>query len=278
MKKVCMFPRARNRLYGFWWTIHCPGVERILERETPQLGRTVSLVFALASVLGIASFSEAATTNLSESPTTYQVPSSVPNDADSLPAHTHPSSGAVASLHEPRIGRQFSFGIRGSFVLRENDLKLTTDSFPNFAAGLFLQYQPSKSHRLRLTGEWWDFSSGVQHSQQTSRTQTINTKVRAIVAGGEYLYRLPGPLKRLSVGGGAYFARWSVHSVDSVTLIPGGTTQATGTSQWNRLGEGPTATFRLSRWFEIEGRWIHSDYGYEHLPMNVFTLGSGWRF
>lgn len=278
MKKLCMFPRARNRLYGLWWTIHSPGVERILERETSQLGLTVSLVFALAFVLGMASFSEGATTNHSESLETHGARSSARNDADSVPGQTYASSGAVAPLHEPKFSRQFSFGIRGSFVLRENDLKLTTDTFPNFAAGLFFQHQPSKSHRLRLTGEWWDFSSGVQYSQQTSRTQAINTKVRAIVAGGEYLYRLPGPVKRLSVGGGVYFARWSVHSVDGVTLIPGGSAEASGTSQWNRLGEGPTATFRLSRWFEIEGRWVHSDYGYEHLPINVITLGAGWSF
>lgn len=175
---------------------------------------------------------------------------------------------------EPR----FSFGIRGSFCLRENDLKLTSGTFPNFAAGAFGQFRLGRSQQIRPVGEWWSFTPGVQLSDQPARKQTINTQVSAVVAGGEYVYRLGGFVNRFSVGGGAYLARWSVDSVNSVTLIPSGTARASGTSQWNRMSEGALVNFRISRRLELESRWIHSSYGYERLPVNVVLLGAGWRF
>jgi hypothetical protein len=200
---------------------------------------------------------------------------------DSLPskettgARTEPPRAAIPyTMSEPR----FSFAIRGGFSLPENDLKLTTGTFPNFSVGVYGQFRLGGAQHLRPVGEWWSFSPGVQSSQQPSRTQTINTRVRAVVMGGEYLYQLGGPIKRLSLGGGVYLARWSVDSVNSVTLIPMGTMRASGTSQWIRLGEGGQATFRLSRRLDLEGRWVHSSYGYQHLPVNVVLLGAGWRF
>ena len=201
---------------------------------------------------------------------------------DSLPsserpgARTEPAPPApsLCTTSEPR----FSLGIRGGFNLPQNDLRLTTGTFPNFSAGGYGEFLLGKSQRLRPVGEWWSFSPGVQNSQLPARTQTIDTRVRAVVAGGEYLYRLGGPFKRLSLGGGAYLARWSVASVNSVTLIPLGTMKASGTSEWIRVGEGGQASFRLSRRLDLEGRWVHSSYGYEHLPVNVVLVGAGWRF
>jgi hypothetical protein len=188
------------------------------------------------------------------------------------------SHKAHKPLQDTKAEARLSLGVRGSFTVPENDLKLTTGGFPNFTVGAYGQYRLGRSQQLRATGEWWSFSGGVQTSQQPSRDQTIHTKLQAEVAGGEYLYGLGGVLRRFSLGGGAYSVRWSVRSVDNVTLPALGTAQASGNSQWIRLGEGLNATYRLSRRLELEGRWIHSSYGYEHLPISVVTLGAGWTF
>jgi len=180
----------------------------------------------------------------------------------------------VPTYREPR----FSFGIRGGLSLGENDLRLTTDRFPNYFAGAYGQFRLGSSHLLRPVGEWWSFSSGIQHFEQPSLSQTIHTQVRATVAGGEYLYRFGGPFKRLSVGGGAYAARWSVASTDTLTFIPQGTAEASGNSHWIRPAEGGIAGLRLTHRFALEGRWIYSNYGYERIPVSVFILGAGWKF
>jgi hypothetical protein len=127
-------------------------------------------------------------------------------------------------------------------------------------------------------GEWWNFSSGVQVFQDPSQIQTIHTHVRAVVAGGEYLYLLGGPFKRISLGAGGYVARWSVDSVNTVTLSALGTVQGSGNSYWTRPAGGAIATCRLSHRFELMGRWVYSTYGFERVPASVVTFGAGWSF
>ena len=185
---------------------------------------------------------------------------------------------APALMPGMKVESRISFGIRGGLSLPENDLQLTTGNIPGFVVGGYGEYLLGVRHQLRPIGEWWYFNDGHQNSLSSTRTQSLDTRVRAVVVGGEYLCRLGGPIRRVSFGGGLYLARWSVDSVNIVTFSPGGTAQASGTSHWNRLAEGITANYRLSRRFEFESRWTHSDYGYEHLPVNVVTIGTGWRF
>lgn len=173
---------------------------------------------------------------------------------------------------------RISFAIRGGFSLPENDLRLTTGNFPSFSVGGYGQFLLRGSHQLRPVGEWLYFSTGRQDIQTSSQSQTIRTNVRAVLMGGEYLYRFKGLAQRLSVGGGFYLVRWSVHSVDELQLAAGGNAEASGNSHWNRPGEGPVVSYRISQHLELQGRWIHSNYGYEHIPINVVTLGAGWRF
>lgn len=173
--------------------------------------------------------------------------------------------------------QRFSLGIRGGFSLPENDLRLTTGGFPSYSAGLYGQFLFHGHHQLRAVGEVWNFSEGFQSSQSPSWPQAIDTQVRAIAVGGEYLYQLGGPFKLLSFGGGGYCARWSVDSVNRVTLS-GGTAQASGNSHWFRPGEGAAATYRVSKHLALESRWIWSTYGYEHVPVSAGIFGAGWRF
>lgn len=192
------------------------------------------------------------------------------------------SSGESHETAKPvegsRSDSRVAFGIRGGFTLPQNDLKLTTGTFPNVAVGAYSRFRLGSFQQLRAVGEWWSFSGGVQYSQQPARNQTLRTNVQAIVMGGEYLCRMGGgPLRRFALGGGPYLTRWLVDSTNSVTL-PSGTARATGSSQWIRMGGGLNATYRISRRLDLESRWIHTSYGYEHLPVNVVILDAGWTF
>ncbi len=178
------------------------------------------------------------------------------------------------TYREPR----FSVGVRGGLSLGEHDLKLTTNRFPNYYAGAHGQFRIGESHFLRPVGEWWNFRTGVQRFQNSSQIQIIDTHVRAVVAGGEYLYLLGGPFKRISLGFGGYVARWSVDSVNTVTFFALGTVQASGNSHWTRPAGGVIATYRLSHRFELMGRWVYSTYGFERVPVSVVTFGAGWSF
>lgn len=172
---------------------------------------------------------------------------------------------------------RFSFGVRAGFTLPQNDLKLTTGSFPQIDLGLRPERLIHGVHQVRPVADWWYFRPGQQASTTSLGAQVLKTRVRSLNFGGEYLYRIAGENKRLSVGGGLYLMRWSVASVNTLTLATG-TAQASGTSHWMRLGEGAVAAYRLSHRIELEGRWVHSHYGYEHIPVNVAILGAGYRF
>ena len=172
---------------------------------------------------------------------------------------------------------RFSFGVRGGFTLPQNDLRLTTGSFPQIDLGVRPERLIHGVHQVRSVVDWWYFRPGQQASTTTLGSQLLKTRVRSLNFGGEYLYRTGGENKRLSVGGGLYLMRWSVASVNTLTLAAG-TAEASGTSHWIRLGEGAVAAYRLSHRVELEGRWVHSHYGYEHIPVNVAILGGGYRF
>lgn len=190
-----------------------------------------------------------------------------------------------SSLHAQRLDQlggegaepRFSLGVRAGFTLPQNDLKLTTGSFPQIDLGFRPERLIHGVHQVRPVVDWWYFRPGQQASATSLGSQVLKTRVRSLNFGGEYLYRIGGENKRLSVGGGLYLMRWSVASVDTITL-PTGTAQGSGTSHWTRLGEGATAVYRLSHRLELEGRWVHSHYGYEHIPVNVAILGAGYRF
>lgn len=189
------------------------------------------------------------------------------------PALSAQSSRSLDGEVDPRL----SYSVRASLLLPQNDLKLTTGSFPQIAVGAHSEFLLRGVHQIRPTAEWWYFRQGHQSSVDGNRSQIIDTKLQTLVFGGEYLYRIGGPSMRFSAGGGLYLMRWSVDSVDTITFTPGGATQASGNSSWIRFGDGFAATYRLSHRLELEGRWIHSHYGYENIPVNVATLGAGWR-
>jgi hypothetical protein len=205
------------------------------------------------------------------------------SDRGSQATDSDPSNVDPVSHRETRqspdhsIDARFSYGVHAAFLLPQNDLKLTTESFPDVSVEAYAQFLFRGVHQLRPTAEWWYFRQGQQSSSDPIRSQLLDTRVRALVFGGEYLHRIFTPTSRLSAGGGLYLMRWSVASVNSITLIPGGTATASGTSNWIRLGEGLGATWRLSRRLEMQSRFIHSHYGYENIPVNVFVLGAGWR-
>ncbi len=175
------------------------------------------------------------------------------------------------------VDPRFSFGVRAGFTLPQNDLKLTTGTFPQLDLGFRPERLIHGVHQVRPVADWWYFRPGQQDSATSLGSQVLKTRVRSLNFGGEYLYRIAGENKRLSVGGGLYLMRWSVASVNTLTLSAG-TAQASGTSHWMRLGEGAVAVYRLSHRLELESRWVHSHYGYEHIPVNVATLGAGYRF
>jgi hypothetical protein len=184
----------------------------------------------------------------------------------------------IAPLEAARHEKRFSLGVRAGFSLPQNDLKLTTGSFPDFTLGAYGQFRLGSFQHIRASEDWWSFNRGVQTSHQPQRDQTIRTRIHAAVAGVEYLQGLPAPLRRFDAGGGVYLTRWSVDSVDSVTLGQLGTAQAAGTSHWTRWGGGASGAYRVNRHLAIESRWIRTSYGYEHLPVSVVLLGAGWRF
>lgn len=185
-----------------------------------------------------------------------------------------PRSSAVPTYRE----RRFSFGIRGGLSHGEHDLRLTTNQFPNYYAGVYGEFRLGSSQRLRSVAEWWSFRQGVQRFRDSSEFQLIDTRVQAEVAGGEYLYNLGGPVKRISLGVGGYAARWSVDSVNTITLFGLGTARASGNSHWIRPAGSAIATFRTLHSFELMGRWVYSTYGFERVPVSVVTFGAGWTF
>lgn len=196
----------------------------------------------------------------------------VANPATDYPPDSE--SSAVPTYRE----RRFSFGIRAGLSHGERDLRLTTNQFPNYYTGLYGEFRLGSSQRLRPVAEWWSFRKGVQRFRNSSEIQLIDTRVQAEVAGGEYLYTLGGPLKRISLGVGGYAARWSVDSVNTVTLLGLGTAQASGNSHWIRPAGSVIATFRTVHSFELMARWIYSTYGFERVPVSVVTVGAGWTF
>ena len=170
-----------------------------------------------------------------------------------------------------------SFGVSGAFLLPQNDLRQTTGPSPQITVGVHAEALLRGVHQIRPDAEWMYFRQGHQTSSSADRSQVLDTKVRALLFGGEYLYRIGGADKRLSAGGGLYLIRWSVNSVNTITFGSEGTAQASGDSSWWRFGDGFAAAYRLTHKLELQGRWIHSNYGYEHIPINVATLGAGWR-
>jgi hypothetical protein len=193
------------------------------------------------------------------------------------PTEATVATGARIRQSDSLGTRRFLLGIRGGFLLPQNDLRLTTGHFPQIAAGVDAELVLHGMHCLGPVAEWWYFTPGHQVSADASQSQAIDTRLRALVFGGEYRYRLGGPLRRLSVGGGLYLVRWSVDSVNTLTL-PAGTAQASGNSHWVRFGMGGAVNYRVFRRIELEGRWIYSTYGYEHIPVNVAILCVGWHF
>lgn len=180
-------------------------------------------------------------------------------------------------IRESSETRRFNYSARAGFSLPQNDLRNTTGDSPNFLVGAHAERLFHGVNQFRTVGEYWFFRQGHQQFGNGAQAQQLDTKVRTLALGGQYLYRIGGADKRFSIGGGLYLMRWSVASVNTLTFSVG-TAQASGTSHWYHVGESLDATYRLSHRLELDGRWAHSHYGYENIPVNVAQLGAAFRF
>lgn len=242
-------------------------------------GRPLSAQSADSASMNTSGHAEAAsTTSVPSRPSSASASTSGNSDRSPGPDYADVVSKRMHSSENlgEGIDPRHSYGIRAGFLLPQNDLKLTTGSLPQITIGAHSEFLIHGIHQVRPAAEWWYFRQGHQSSVDGARSQQIDTSLRGLVFGGEYLYRIGGPDKRFSAGGGLYLIRWSVDSTDAITL-PGGTAKFSGASSWFRLGDGLSTTYRFSHRLELEGRWVHSHYGFERIPVNVAIIGAGWR-
>ena len=163
------------------------------------------------------------------------------------------------------------------------DLKLTTGSGLNLDLGVHATWQFNRSEDIRPRLDLLTFSGGHQDAL-TPLVQHLDTKVQGLSLGTEFLYHV-GDSSRVeprngpwAVGAGVYLIRWSVDSTNQVGLPGAGSTQASGTRHWTRMGYGLVSSYRLTPRLEAEARWIASHYGYENLPARFGTIGLLWHF
>ena len=171
-----------------------------------------------------------------------------------------------------------SFGFQGGLALaRGDDLRVTTGSGLSLELGAHATWDLDGLQALRPRLDLLTFREGHQNVK-APLPQQMDTKVRGLALGGEYLFRPGGRESRWAAGPGLYLVRWSVESINRVTLPSAGTAQASGTSHWTRAGFGLAGTGRLTPHLEAEARWTFSHYGYENLPVSLGTVGLLFRF
>ena len=155
------------------------------------------------------------------------------------------------------------------------DLRLTAD-MPGLSLGLHGTWAFAGGHELRPRLDYAAFLGQNQTTSGAVTPQSLDTRVRSLALGADYLYRLDD---RWAVGVGVQELRWSVASTNRVSPTPGlAAVSVSGTAHWWRLGLGPVLTCRLSKHVEAEVRYLVSHYGQENQPANTASYGLLWRF
>jgi len=181
-------------------------------------------------------------------------------------------NGLLAQGVPTRLG----FGVQGGLALPSgDDLQVTAGT--GLDLGLHVSWAINDFNEIRPRLDLMTFAHGHQ-DMATPLQQHLDTKVQGLSLGCEYLYRFQCSAGRWGAGAGIYFIRWSVDSINRVTVAGAGVAQVTGTSHWTREGLGLVGTYRITPHLEGEARWISSHYGYENLPARLGTLGLLWRF
>ncbi len=168
------------------------------------------------------------------------------------------------------------FGAQAALVVSASpDLRLTAGS-PGLSLGLHGTWAFAPGHELRPRVDVVAFPGRNQTTSGPVTPQSLDTRVRSLALGADYLRRLDD---RWAVGVGIQELRWSVASTNRVTPTPGAApVSVSGTAHWWRLGLGPVLTCRLSRHLEAEVRATFSRYGQENQPANAASCGLLWRF
>ncbi len=173
-----------------------------------------------------------------------------------------------------RLGAE-AFGAQAALVFPvSSQLRLTAGS-PGLSLGLHGTWTFAGGHELRPRVDLATFPGRNQTTSAPVTPQSLDTRVRTLALGADYLYRLDD---RWAVGVGVQELRWSVASTNRVSPVPGSSVSASGTTHWWRLGLGPVLTCRLSRHLEAEVRTTFSRYGQENQPANAASCGLLWRF
>lgn len=176
------------------------------------------------------------------------------------------------------VPKTLTFGVQAGVTMPTgDDLRITTRSGLNPSFGLHVTWSIDDDQSLRPRLDYWTFGAGHQEIS-TPQPQRIDTQVRGIALGGDFVHHFGNRRNRWSAGVGAYAIRWSVKSTNQLTFPGGGTVQASGTSSWVRPGVSFLGCGRLTSHLQVEVRWIASSYGYEKLPANLGTLGLLWHF
>ena len=194
-----------------------------------------------------------------------------------------PRSGLIAALVlltgslplEAQEAAALGFGAQVALVFPASPDLRTTADMPGLSLGLHGTRTFAGGHELRPRVDLAGFLGQNQTSAGSATPQSLDTKVRTLALGADYLYRLDD---HWAVGAGLQEIRWSVASVNRVSPSPGNTVSVSGTAHWWRLGLGPVLTCRLSRRVAAEVRFTVSHYGQENQLASTASYGLLWRF
>lgn len=182
---------------------------------------------------------------------------------------------ALPGLHASEVYVSGKLGVQGALVFPASpELRHTTDA-PGLSLGLHGTWTFAGGHELRPRVDLAAFSCQSQTSYGSATPQSLDTWVRSLALGADYLYRLDD---RWALGVGVQELRWSVTSTNRITPIPGSTVSVSGTAHWWRLGLGPVLTYRITRHAEAEVRYIVSHCGQENQLASTASTGLLWRF
>jgi len=155
------------------------------------------------------------------------------------------------------------------------DLRTTAD-WPGLSLGLHGTWSFAGGHELRPRLDVALFQGRNQTPWGAATPQSLDTRVRSLALGADYLHRLDD---RWALGVGVQELRWSVASTNRVTPTPGAATvTVSGTAHWWRLGLGPVLTCRVTPRLEAEVRYAISHYGQENQLANTASCALLWRF
>ena len=182
---------------------------------------------------------------------------------------------ATPGLQAAEVSVPGSFGAQAALVFPVSAQLRLTAGGPGVSLGLHGTWVLAGGHELRPRVDLATYASQNQTTSAPVTPQSLDTRVRTLALGADYLYRLDD---HWAVGVGVQELRWSVASTNRVTPTPGNTVSVSGTAHWWRLGLGPVLTCRLTRHLEAEVRYLVSHYGQENQPANAASCGLLWRF